>query len=129
MRNLTEDEKKLWNDVTRTVHPIDDPTPVPFSRVRNRPPAAEPAMVLDLHNMTLDDAYTASLSMIADARALGVRSVMIITGLSGRIRAEFPIWMERASLRELEVLNGGGAFRCHLSPKARISAGRVGRPT
>ena len=121
MRKLTDQEEQLWTEVTQTVRRLDDPTPMPFSRSPQRETAPEPSWVLDLHNMTLEDAYRASLGFIADAGVCGVKSVVIITGLSGRIRTEFPIWMERASLRHVEVLNGGGAFRCHISRNQRVS--------
>lgn len=64
---------------------------------------------LDLHGMTLAAAERAVTTFIADAAAQNRRVVLIVTGkgmrleggrvFGGRIRAEFPNWLERAENR------------------------------
>jgi DNA-nicking Smr family endonuclease len=77
-----------------------------LSRGKRRPEAK-----LDLHGMTLAAAERAVTRFLAEASASGHRVVLIVTGkglrldggrmLGGRIRAEFPGWLERADNRLL----------------------------
>lgn len=40
------------------------------------------------------------------------KGITVVTGKSGPICREFPLWMEgHPSVRDVEELNGGGAFR------------------
>jgi DNA-nicking Smr family endonuclease len=65
-----------------------------------------PEAKLDLHGMTLAAAERAVTRFLAEAHASGHRVVLIVTGkglrldggrmMGGRIRAEFPGWLERA---------------------------------
>jgi hypothetical protein len=65
--------------------------------------------------MTLGEARSLVMSTLHAARAEGRRSFVVITGRSGAIRREFLFWVdENPSLRSVETLNGGGAFRLHL---------------
>ena len=75
-----------------------------LSRGKRRPEAK-----LDLHGMTLAAAERAVTAFIAEASAQNRRVVLIVTGkglrleggrvFGGRIRAEFPDWLERAENR------------------------------
>jgi DNA-nicking Smr family endonuclease len=83
---------------------------------------------LDLHGMTLAAAERAVTTFLADASAQNRRVVLIVTGkglrleggrvFGGRIRAEFPGWLERpenrarvAGVRPAHLRHGGnGAF-------------------
>ena len=87
-----------------------------------------PEAKLDLHGMTLAAAERAVTRFIADASEQNRRVVLIVTGkglrleggrvFGGRIRAEFPGWLERAenrarvaSVRTAHPRHGGsGAF-------------------
>jgi DNA-nicking Smr family endonuclease len=70
-----------------------------------------PEAKLDLHGMTLAAAERAVSRFLAEASASRHRVVLIVTGkglrldgghvLGGRIRAEFPGWLERADNRAL----------------------------
>lgn len=70
-----------------------------------------PEATLDLHGMTLAAAERAVAHFLAEASAGGHRVVLIVTGkglrldggrvMGGRIRAEFPGWLERADNRAL----------------------------
>ena len=94
-----------------------------LARGRRAPEAA-----LDLHGMTLAAAERAVSSFLAEQAGQGHRVVLIVTGkglrldggrvLGGRIRAEFPGWLERADNRARVAgfraahlrHGGGGAF-------------------
>jgi DNA-nicking Smr family endonuclease len=87
-----------------------------------------PEAKLDLHGMTLAAAERAVAEFLAESSELGRRVVVIVTGkglrldggrvLGGRIRAEFPGWLDRAdnraliaSVRSAHLRHGGsGAF-------------------
>ncbi len=87
-----------------------------------------PEASLDLHGMTLAAAERAVSRFLAEQVELGHRVVLIVTGkglrmeggkvFGGRIRAEFPAWLERpdnrariAGLRAAHPRHGGsGAF-------------------
>lgn len=70
-----------------------------------------PEASLDLHGMTLTAAERAVSRFLANASAQGHRVVLIVTGkglrleggkvFGGRIRAEFPGWLERVDNRAL----------------------------
>lgn len=67
---------------------------------------------LDLHGLTLDAAYAAAKDYVDKAIE---RAPTIITGISGQIKSEFEFWFENhPSVRKVESLNGGGAYRLHL---------------
>lgn len=87
-----------------------------------------PEATLDLHGMTLPAAERAVARFLEEAAALDLRLVLIVTGkglrqeggrvTGGRIREEFPDWLERAdnrarvhSLKPAHPRHGGtGAF-------------------
>lgn len=98
-----------------------------------------PEAKLDLHGLTLAAAERAVVHFLADSAARGLRVVLIVTGkglrleggkvFGGRIRAEFPAWLERpdnralvAGMRAAHPRHGGtGAFYVLLrrrSPRA-----------
>jgi DNA-nicking Smr family endonuclease len=116
---LTPQEQELW---AQTVARLDAQLPpvtvlAPVSKpVKNttRPPSSA---TIDLHGLTLDSAHKLVLERIGSA-SLENRSLLFITGKSGLIRQEFSRWLENhASVRQVEELNGGGAFRVHFRRK------------
>ncbi len=96
-----------------------------------------PEAVLDLHGLTLAAAERAVARFLEEATALGLRVVLIVTGkglrakgdriVEGRIRAEFPGWLQRPEnrirVRGLKSAHprhgGGGAFYVLLRRSAR----------
>jgi len=91
-----------------------------LARGRRRPEAT-----LDLHGMTLAAAERAVAVFLTEASGRGLRVVLIVTGkglrmesgrvFGGRIRAEFPGWLERsenrvriAGVRAAHPRHGGG---------------------
>lgn len=84
----------------------------PFDRDVDRALARgkrRPQATLDLHGMTVAAAERAVAGFLADSAAQGLRVVLIVTGkglrlesgriFGGRIRAEFPDWLERQENR------------------------------
>lgn len=99
-----------------------------------------PEAKLDLHGMTLAVAERAVTEFIADSSAQNRRVVLIVTGkglrleggrvFGGRIRAEFPGWLERpenrsrvAGIRAAHPRHGGsGAFYVLLRRRSSASS-------
>jgi DNA-nicking Smr family endonuclease len=99
-----------------------------------------PQAKLDLHGMTLAAAERAVTHFLADASERGLRVVLIVTGkglrleggrvFGGRIRAEFPGWLERAEnrarvsgVRTAHTRHGGsGAFYVLLRRRSSASS-------
>jgi DNA-nicking Smr family endonuclease len=102
-----------------------------LARGKRRPQAS-----LDLHGMTLAAAERAVANFLGDSADRGLRVVLVVTGkglrmesgrvFGGRIRAEFPKWLERpenrgrvAGLRAAHPRHGGsGAYYVLLRRRA-----------
>lgn len=120
VRSLTESEAALWKRVTNTVTPLGERPvsinggPVGVASLVARPTCFNP--VLDLHGLTVHDAYARAFAHVSEARLdKRFRYVIIITGLSGQIHEEFPRWFENHSaVRSVKALRGGGAWEVWL---------------
>lgn len=101
----------LWRRVAETVTPLSEPKqparPQPLARLGL-------ITTLDLHGLTIRQAFEATRELIANGRAASLTHVTVITGRSGQIRQEFPIWLETFGVRRYAELNGGGAFKIRL---------------
>lgn len=107
-RYPTKEELELWRKVNETDLPA-------FLSVKNIPPFES---TLDLHNMTIQDAYNAVYSHILKSYENGYNKILHITGKSGNICKEFPFWIERNKyVRYAESLNGGGSWKITLVKK------------
>jgi len=49
---------------------------------------------MDLHGLTLDEAYNRVKDAFADCYSKGIRKLKVITGRSGEICRQFPMWAE-----------------------------------
>jgi DNA-nicking Smr family endonuclease len=92
--------------VTRSAAPLEFDRDVDRALARGK---RAPEARLDLHGMTLAAAERAVAQFLAEASEQGRRVVLIVTGkglrleggrvFGGRIRAEFPGWLDRADNR------------------------------
>lgn len=71
---------------------------------KNQP---EPQARLDLHGFTVEIAYGQVKAMLLRYQDRGYTLVEIVTGKSGRIRAEFPFWMESLGYKATVAKHGG----------------------
>lgn len=102
------DDMHLWKLVKETIAPLAQPRPQ-ATLVQARP--VQHVTTLDLHGMTVQQAYQTTLAFIISAAQHKVSRVTVITGRSGQIRAEFRFWVEHhPKVRQIAALNGGGAF-------------------
>lgn len=67
-----------------------------------------PSSRLDLHGMPLDSAYFCTKRFLREAQGRH-KTVLIITGRSGPIRQEFPLWLETLG-KTGHVLPNDGSF-------------------
>ena len=119
------------------------PVAQPFDRDVGRALAKgkrSPEASLDLHGMTLVAAEKAVARFLADSATQNLRLVLIVTGkgtrleggrmFGGRIRAEFPAWLERSDNRALVAgvrtahprHGGSGAFYVLLRRRSSASS-------
>ncbi len=108
---MRDEDNALWAAYTRDVVPLAHrPTAPP-----GRPPRPVVAPLgdayLDLHGMPLHDAWKAVRDHVLSAALEGKKRTLVVTGLSGAIRQEFPRWVENLPrVREATATNGNGAF-------------------
>ena len=73
---------------------------------------------LDLHGLTLEEAYEKFQNFIFEAYNDNVLKVEIITGKSGQIRKEFPYWSENShQIKNHEISWHGGSFVIKIEKK------------
>lgn len=112
--SLSDKDKQIWQEFTWSVQPLKADRHVPVTCVPIKVPITHdhmPRHTLDLHGMTLAQAYDAVSNMVQQ----GVHNysyVTVITGKSGVMQGELPDWVGRMQgIRMCEPINGGGAFR------------------
>ena len=99
-------DARLWNWFKRSVTPLGHP------KEPSLPPPDIFERRLDLHGMTTQAAFQATISYIEVAKRQGVSSVVIVTGKSGTIREEFLFWVHcNENVARCELLPSDGAFR------------------
>ena len=111
---------QLWNDLKKTVRPLEagrvDQDLPPRLKVRLAP-VRPMSYTLDLHQMTLEQAYQSTLKFVDKHFKIGSKKIQIITGKGrlgkGLIRSEFPGWLEtkpfKSCIREARWTNDKGA--------------------
>ena len=73
---------------------------------------------LDLHDLTLEEAYDEFNEFINKAYSDNIRKVEVITGKSGQIRREFPYWSENShQIKYHEMSWHGGSFVIKIEKK------------
>ena len=120
-------DEELWEEVKKTVKPVKRKVkrdlPKRLSVVRDAPKT--PQTVLDLHGLTVQEAFETSQKFIQRARRAGLKEITIITGrgTTGKalIKNEFSGWLENPKLkphiREHQWQNRGGAVKISLKKK------------
>ena len=131
---MKQEDMDVWNEVIKTVTPLGQTEKLPLLKrlfprrffYFSRPPLSTR---LDLHQFTLQEAFDAFNGFINEHGVLGTRSVLVVTGKGadgkGLLRKEFPLWTERAGIREkiqrIEQapphMGGEGAFLVYLKRK------------
>lgn len=76
---------------------------------------------LDLHGLTVQNAYDKTNNFIYNHHVSGSKKIFVITGRSGIIRKEFDTWMNNnVYVRKFLIDNAGGKFSIWLKkPKTK----------
>lgn len=114
---MTPEDKQLWDSVAVSVRKPGDPQdPLPSAPIHLRQWPTNPAPTsVDLHGLTLAQAFDVTRRFLYHARQARLKQVTIITGRSGAICAEFPAWCgANPIIREIQRLPNGGSFKVYL---------------
>ena len=120
-------DENLWEQVKATLKPVkkrvkrDLPKRLCVVRTGSKPQQR----ILDLHGLTVQEAFETSQKFIRQARRAGLKEVTIITGrgTTGKalIKNEFEGWLENPKLsphiRTHQWQNRGGAVKIALKKK------------
>ena len=115
MTGLSKADRDIWSRATKDVTPLGQPSLGPvaghqFAKV-SAPRAVEYSPTLDLHGLTIQEAYLVVRDHIENGALLGYKRLTIISGKSGQINVEMPKWAERLpAVRSITPMNGGGAW-------------------
>ena len=121
---MSPEDIELWTQFTQGILPLVVKPVAPVVRPAHRaaPRRSTFSPTLDLHGLTVALAHAETKRLVRDSMIYGLRFVTVITGLSGPIRHEFPLWTETMpEVKRVEPLNGGGAFKVHLVRKPRLT--------
>ena len=121
-------DENLWDELKITVKPQKrrvrlDP-PKRLRVVRSTPKV--PQTILDLHGLTVQEAFDSTSKFIERAQRVGLKEITIITGrgTTGKalIKNEFEGWLENPKLgshiRTHQWQNRGGAVKISLKKKS-----------
>ena len=123
----------LWENIKRTLRPLKKnraTVPVPFpKRLKvHAAPARELMSVLDLHGLTVEEAYRTVCRFITLHVRENTKYSTLITGKGtkdkeGRIHQEITGWLEtpffKEKINQVRWLNGGGALEIMLKRKKK----------
>lgn len=76
---------------------------------RKKKSLPKPQAKLDLHGYTIEIAHGQVIGFLNRSKDRGYDIVEVITGKSGKIRAEFPFWAENLGYRAV-VTSHNGSF-------------------
>ena len=75
---------------------------------------------MDLHGLTLDEAYNRVKDAFADCYSKGIRKLKVITGRSGEICRQFPHWAELDThVKSLKPNLDGGSYFVRIKDTGR----------
>jgi len=120
MKGLSDSDAKMWNRITRDVTPLDCPespaSTLPAIRV-NSPHATPFSPRVDLHGITVHEAFNVVQEHIYQGSINGYKKLMVITGRSGQINQELPRWLERnTKVRSVKQMPNGGSWEITIKP-------------
>ena len=114
-RGLTPSEQDLWGRATQDVTPLGQ-APVRVSEGLPSVRVSEPRAIeydprMDLHAVTVHEAFGRVQEHIYQGVQNGYKRLMIITGRSGQINQEMPRWLERnPRVRSVKQMPNGGSW-------------------
>jgi hypothetical protein len=111
---ISQKDKLLWEKFTAGVTPLTRSTaiaayhPTPHIKPLKLAPGTP---TLDLHGYSLAEAHQLLRDHVSQWRER-LKWVTVITGKSGPMKEQVPLWAQAISgVKSVEPLNGGGAYR------------------
>lgn len=127
---LSKEDQALWDTYTQTVKPLKRSgfakvtllfTPKRWFKRDKVHPVPE---ILDLHQMTLQEAFATFEKFLQTHFILGTKKIEVITGRgknnSGLLKKEFPLWLDNPEIRDkirTYRAQNEGAFEIELRKK------------
>jgi len=114
---LTSDDEKVWNSYIENLYSKPEHKFQPKKGRDHSLPYS-----LDLHGLTIQQAFNATRQFLEEHRINGSRSAVIVTGKGGKISDELPAWTENLGfIRKCEPISdstgGSGAYLISLYAK------------
>lgn len=79
---------------------------------------------MDLHGLTLDEAYKRVKAAFHDCYGKGIRKLKVITGRSGEIFRQFPQWAELDEhVKQVTLNRDGGSYFVRIKDNGRQTTG------
>lgn len=116
---MNKEDIELWKLVTRNVTPNGSlrPSMSSFSApMIFTSPLGTPAVdKIDLHGLTLNKAHGATKLFVRLAYQAKLKKIVVVTGKSGQICAEFPAWCNGIpEIASIQKMPNGGSFSVRL---------------
>ena len=93
MKTSTNSKSPLSNDDIRVwTQYLSGNSPMSILPITRELPRVKISSVLDLHGLTLQNAFNEFKNWINSHQLAGTKTVKVVTGQSGKIKQEFPIW-------------------------------------
>lgn len=117
---MNKEDIELWKLVTRNVTPNGSPrsSMSSFSApMIVTEPVTHPAVdKIDLHGLTLSKAHGATKLFVKLARQAKLKKIVVVTGRSGQICAEFPAWCnDIPEIASIKKMRNGGSYTVFLT--------------
>jgi len=128
---LSQSDISLWESIKKTLKPlvsgrVKEPRPFPKKLRVHAVPERVLMVTLDLHGMTVEEAYQTLKQFIAVHVREGSHLITVVTGKGspqkeGLIHHEIQNWLDTSFFRDkiqaIRWLNGGGALEIRLKRK------------
>ena len=128
---LSESDISLWESIKKNLKPlisgrVREPRPFPKKLKVHAVPERKLMMTLDLHGLTVEEAYQTLKRFVSVHEREKSRLITIITGKGsvqkeGLIHREIQNWLDtpffRNKIQAVRWLNGGGAIEIRLKRK------------
>ena len=130
---ISDEDITLWESIKKTLKPLflnrsQEPVPFPKRLSVHAAPPRELLSVLDLHGLTLDQAYQTFRQFITLHVRAKSKNITVVTGKGsktkeGLIHREIINWLDtpffRDKVHSYDWLNGGGALKIRLKKEKK----------
>jgi len=114
IKTVSKEDKHIWESYINNLYNTPEEK---FRPTKGRDQNLKSSV--DLHGMTIQTAFNTTKQFLEEHRINGSRSVLIVTGKSGKISDELPLWVENLGfIRKCEPVVDSmgecGAYLIHL---------------